>query len=183
MKAMRRNASDGSSNNNKQSSLTSNRDSVDSAHSLPVSTQPRDNCSISSPSQARQCGDSGGSPYSNQSSPESRVTKRKQCKRWPPMLKNRKQVHALGNFFYFYFLCWFCFRPSNGMSRASSSSSFNSISEMIVERSSLEDSDTGMVGLFAQNNHYNGKFHKAVTWLFVVFCAGIDVVCRDWERF
>ena len=107
MKAMRRNASDGSSNNNKQSSLTSNRDSVDSAHSLPVSTQPRDNCSISSPSQARQCGDSGGSPYSNQSSPESRVTKRKQCKRWPPMLKNRKQVHSLGNFFYFYFLCWF----------------------------------------------------------------------------
>ena len=98
MKAMRRNASDGSSNNNKQSSLTSNRDSVDSAHSLPVSTQPRDNCSISSPSQARQCGDSGGSPYSNQSSPESRVTKRKQCKRWPPTLTNRRQMELKKSF-------------------------------------------------------------------------------------
>ena len=79
MKAMRRNCSEGSNNLNKMSSLTSNRDSVDSAHSLPPTTPSmRENCS--SPS-LRHSGDCGGSPYSDQSSPETRAAKSKRCKR------------------------------------------------------------------------------------------------------
>ena len=79
MKAMRRNCSEGSNNLNKMSSLTSNRDSVDSAHSLPPTTPSmRENCS--SPS-LRHAGECGGSPYSDQSSPETRAAKSKRCKR------------------------------------------------------------------------------------------------------